>query len=59
MAPYMSLLVNHFKDMLESYQRMEKTDKDLWLPALETLSKSFSVDDGGKPSSKDSLHIRF
>ena len=59
MTPYMLLLVNHFRDMLESYQRADKTDKDLWLASLETLSKSFSVDDSGKPSSKDLPHIRF
>ena len=45
--PYMSLLVNHFAALLKPFANQENTDKDLWLAAVETLNKSFAVDDGG------------
>lgn len=44
----MSLLVNHFKNLLESYAKKEKADKELWFGSLETITKSISVDDGGE-----------
>ena len=50
MAPYMSLLLTHFVEILQSFEKKEKADKDLWLAALQTLSKSFAVDDGGASS---------
>ncbi|KAL5525140.1 UTP10 [Sanghuangporus sanghuang] len=46
MTPYMSLLVNHFAELLTSFTKEENTNKELWLAAIETLSKSFVVDDG-------------
>ncbi|KAL5520451.1 hypothetical protein ACEPAG_9675 [Sanghuangporus baumii] len=46
MTPYMSLLVNHFAELLTSFTKEENTNKELWLAVVETLSKSFVVDDG-------------
>ncbi|KAI5117129.1 hypothetical protein M0805_007713 [Coniferiporia weirii] len=46
MTPYMSLLVGNFVDILGSFQKKENTDKELWLATIETLSKSFTADDG-------------
>ena len=47
MTPYMSLLLNHFVELLESYVKEENDNEDLWLALITTLSKSFAVDDGG------------
>ena len=47
MTPYMSLLVNHFAALLKPFVNQENTDMDLWLAAVETLKKSFTVDDSG------------
>ena len=54
MTPYMSLLLNHFVELLESYVKGENNDKDLWLASISTLSKSFAVDDGGQYSNLSS-----
>lgn len=51
MTPYMSLLVNNYADLLSSFQKEENTNKDLWLSSVESLSKSFVADDGGKQTS--------
>ena len=54
MTPYMSLLLSHFVELLESYVKEENNDKDLWLASISTLSKSFAVDDGGQYSNLSS-----
>ncbi|KAH8112066.1 hypothetical protein DFH11DRAFT_1788270 [Phellopilus nigrolimitatus] len=46
MTPYMSLLISNFVDVLESFQKEENANKELWFATIETLSKSFAVDEG-------------
>lgn len=46
MTPYMSLLLDRFVELLESFTKSENDDKDLWAATITTLSKSFKVDDG-------------
>ncbi|THH02630.1 hypothetical protein EW145_g6726 [Phellinidium pouzarii] len=46
MTPYMSLLTSNFVDLLGSFQKKDNVDKELWLATVDTLSKSFTADDG-------------
>ena len=48
MTPYMSFLLQPFIDTLGQYTAASLEDELFWICVIETLSKSFACDDGGR-----------
>lgn len=48
MNPYMSFLLQPLAEMLTSFTDSTIDDYTLWACVVETLTKSFTCDDGGK-----------
>lgn len=60
MTPYMSFLLQPFLDILKAFSSSSRGEHDLWSCVIETLSKSFSLDDAGKvPHRRYSFNASF
>lgn len=49
MSPYMSFVLSPFVEILKALAGSSAGDKTTWLCLVQTLTKSFSYDDGGEP----------
>lgn len=48
MTPYMSMLLAHFVELLNNFYEGKESNEQLWTSCIETISKVFSSDEGGK-----------
>jgi BP28CT (NUC211) domain len=47
MTPYMSYMLTSFIDLLKDFTKSTALPTILWISVVETLAKTFQVDEGG------------